>query len=202
MFRFSVAFLALWAPTAVAAPAVKGKAVFYHPTKVGDTRVYETTSNNVGLQEHTEEVTKVETKDGTFQVIVKRSNAGPAGADSTFEVSEKGVTRLKLGTRETLTPLLRLPAKEGDTWTSQPQPPAGAAPINAKQIYTIGKEEDVEVPAGKFKAIRVETESFVEDEKRASASAWYAPGVGLVKSVTRLGTNERTMVLKSFNPGK
>jgi hypothetical protein len=198
----SVLVLTLVALPAAAAPAVKSRTVFYHPTGVGNTRVYETTSDNVGPQEHTEEVTKVEVKDNAFQVTVRRSNVGPGGADSTFEVSTKGVTRMKLGTRETVSPLLRLPAKAGDTWTFERQPLPGAAFLNAKQIYTMGGEEDLDVPAGKFRAVRVEMESFVEDEKRASATAWYAPGVGLVKSVTKLGANERTQVLKSYKPGK
>ena len=52
---------------AVAAPAVKGKAVYYHPTKVGDTLIYEGTDKDAAYRK-TIEVTKVDTKDGTQHI--------------------------------------------------------------------------------------------------------------------------------------
>jgi hypothetical protein len=65
--------------------------------------------------------------------------------------------------------------------------------------YTVGKVEEVEVPAGKFQAIRVEEKTDVLLE---SATRWYAPGVGLVKAVSTLGKNEQIQVLKSYTCGK
>jgi hypothetical protein len=191
----------------LAAPAVKGKAVFYHPTRVGDTRVYETTSAATGTGDHTEAVTKVEVRDGMFVVTVNRTTGVKGGVDAVFEVSERGVTRTSSGPRSSPTPvpLIRLPAKEGATWSYTLEPPPGVAAPAAgipKATYTVGREEDVEVPAGRFRAIRVEMETALDGERRAAATQWHAPGVGVVKSVTKLGPNERTMVLKSFTPGK
>jgi hypothetical protein len=59
----------------------------------------------------------------------------------------------------------------------------------------------VEVPAGKFKALRVEWKTD-ENVLALTATRWYAPGVGLVKEVTSSGGAEQTQVLKSFRAEK
>jgi hypothetical protein len=58
----------------------------------------------------------------------------------------------------------------------------------------------VEVPAGKFKAIRVVTESqaLARPFRRTD---WHAPGVGVVKRVVLDGKIESVEVLKSMTPG-
>jgi hypothetical protein len=208
MIRFAACLIVFAAPAVVAAaPAVKGKAVFYHPTKVGDSRTYETSTGDART-EYTEEVTKVEVKDETFLVSTARSNAGKPGLTMTFEVSARGVSRVPASSAAATNPtqILRLPMKEGESWTHELQPPAGAALpagfVLPKTTYTVVKEEEVVVPAGKFKAIRVEMESSQNGERRSGTTNWYAPGVGLVKTVLNSGTIERTTVLKSFTPGK
>jgi hypothetical protein len=70
-----------------------------------------------------------------------------------------------------------------------------AAEGSVKFTYTVSKVEEVEVPAGKFKAIRVEEKT---DALLMSATRWFAPGVGLVKMVTISGKNEQIQVLKSY----
>ena len=50
--------------------------------------------------------------------------------------------------------LEQLPAKPGTAWEWEGQPASGADPPKV-QFKVVG-EEEVEVPAGKFKAIRVE----------------------------------------------
>jgi hypothetical protein len=60
-------------------------------------------------------------------------------------------------------------------------------------------EEVVEVPAGKFTAVRVDS-VYSADGEESTMSRWFAPNVGLVKMVH--GGGSRTTVLKSFTPGK
>jgi hypothetical protein len=181
-----------------AAPAAKGKVVYYHPTKVGDTRLYEETGKDFARR-ITAEVTKVEKTDGALEVAETRTavlNGDQVTGFRTVAVSAAGVTDLSRGTDH----VLRLPAKAGESWTFQ----SGAANEvpDHKAIYTTGKEEEVEVPAGKFKAVRVDSETFRNGERESKSSDWYAPEVGLVKSVTTMGGSDRTLVLKSFTPGK
>jgi hypothetical protein len=177
---------------AVAAPAVKGKAVYYHPTKVGDTRVYVSNDGDETI-ESTDEVTKVEGKDDA-RLVSTRWKQGKGGGTETARVSEQGV--VLLSTFNVKAHVLRLPAKEGESWSDE-QDFAGI-----KTRHTTGKEEDVEVPAGKFKAIRMATEIRVNGETKITILSWYAPQVGLVKSVMRVGGKEDVRELKSFTPGK
>jgi hypothetical protein len=118
-------------------------------------------------------------------------------------VSDKGLTRIGSGDRDlpVPVPMLKLPAKAGDSWSYEPAVPEGAEKRTI--TYTVGKEEEIEVPAGKFKALRVEmTQSAAPGEFIPRMTYWYASGIGLVKSVSAQGAKDRTVVLKSFTPGK
>lgn len=193
--------LAVFPPVAGSAPKPKGddKPVLYVPTAVGDKRVLELTRNGVS-SETTEWVTVVETKGGMTIVSLSREEGGPtmyqygASADGVFRVSS-GKLFYDPPTR-----LLKLPPKEGETWEVEAR--ATAANPSRKVKYTTGEVEEVEVPAGKFKAVRVE----MEDEINGAVlrtTYWHAPGAGMVKIVThddRRG--DRVQVLKSFTPGK
>ncbi len=68
--------------------------------------------------------------------------------------------------------IFRFPLKAGDAWTGQAR--AGADPV-AYSFQTAG-EEDVEVPAGKFRAVRVDWSMGA-----TSGTTWLARGVGSVK---------------------
>jgi hypothetical protein len=60
--------------------------------------------------------------------------------------------------------------------------------------------ERVVVPAGTYRAVRVDMEMPYIDGRKGMAkrSYWYAPGVGRVKDVA----DGEVTVLKSFTPGK
>jgi hypothetical protein len=205
MIRVACAWAALATGlAAVAAPGPKGKDDgLYHPTQVGDRLEYEARSGRAArLTRITEVVTKVEKKDGALLVSVSRDRRVGESAASTFAVSEKGVIQITTAGQDLPVPipLLKLPAKLGDTWTYEPNTPAGAP--QRKTTYTMGKVEEIEVPAGKFKALRVESETDLGDGRMARSTLWYASGVGLVKSVSDIGGTERTQILKAFTRGK
>ena len=56
--------------------------------------------------------------------------------------------------------------------------------------------EEIEVPAGKLKALRVRA------HEGGTLTSWYAPGVGAIKRVQKLGHQKETAarLLKSFRP--
>jgi hypothetical protein len=184
----------------LAAPVPKVKApVLYYPTVEGTKRVMQA---KVGdrTTETTETVSKVAEKDGTFTVTVSREIAGRT-LDSTFEVSAKGVFR-----RPTAGPgkgepqaVFKLPAKEGDTWTVEQQGFGKDATVTA--TYTVGKTEQVTVPAGLYTATAVTLETELNG-RAAKNTSWYAPGVGVVKIVSEVNGAERVTELKEFTPGK
>ena len=71
-------------------------------------------------------------------------------------------------------------------------------PTTEGTMKVVGVEE-VEVPAGKFTAVRIEDEySFSGRGKKNCNTHWFAPGVGLVK----WSSGQFESVLKSFKPGQ
>ena len=88
---------------------------------------------------------------------------------------------------------LRLPARPGDQWVHSDG--------GVTYVFTVAGAEEVEVPAGKFKAaVRVEMEVRYERGASLRITYWYAPEVGLVKS--EVGKDKKQILLKSFAKGK
>jgi hypothetical protein len=171
-----------------AAPALKGKEeAVYFPTKEGATRVYEVQEGGKVLMAYTDVVTKVEKKDATIRVTLTRDyTAGGFRDATTIAVSDEGLFRVAVNGKELTKPilLLKTPPKVGTKWE-----------VDAGAEYRVTKEEEVEVPAGKFKAVRVE---LVGGE--STTILWFAPAVGLIKMDG--GGGEQVTVLKEFKAGK
>jgi hypothetical protein len=191
--RLSVLVL-LAASAAVAAPVPKVEKPddLYFPVQVGAKWVMDAKlkSNQPGW---TDTVTKVEEKDGKFTVTVEREE-GKRKSEIVYEVSKDGLYRKTTRGKAEAEPvlLLKLPHKEGATWTAD-----GAGGLPTKVTYTVGKVEEVEVLAGKYKAIRLDAETKAGELTRKHTQ-WYAPGIGVIKTETPGGTIE----LKEFTPGK
>ncbi|MEO2088016.1 MAG: hypothetical protein ABGY75_00760 [Gemmataceae bacterium] len=166
MFRLSALSLFV-ASVAVAAPVPKGKeAKLYYPVMVGAKRVMVRTSGPV-VVETVQEVIRVDEKDGKHRVTVTEEEINhlpvadgrakpPIVSNREFvvEVSGNGLFRPPAGgSKEDPQPLLDLSVKPGATWTAK-----GPGDSTPKLTYTMGKEEELEVPAGKFTALRVEFE--------------------------------------------
>lgn len=199
--------LAVFVPLALPAPGPKDgdKSPVYVPTTVGDKRVYESDYGGGLKVEETSEVTAVERKDGAVLVTVKTSGSGKAagtgGRVSQSRMSGQGLFLLSEAGHVYDPPvrLLPLPLKEGDAWEWE-------KPF-VKWKFTAGKEEEVEVPAGKYTARRVDGVGAVRETPMQAkptptrCTLWYAPDLGVVKSVIKLGDDEIVEVLKSFSPG-
>jgi hypothetical protein len=184
---------------AAPAPRAGRRNDLYFPTREGTKRVYELRARGT-TYEHTEAVTKVEKKGAGFRVTTGQEVTPGSILKTVTDVSARGVYLVEFaGTvHAEAVPLLKLPAKAGDSWTVQRHIPG--AHRGVPFTCTVGKVEEVKVPAGTFKAIRVEERPDLD--LRMSATRWYAPGVGLVKEVTTSGKNEQTKVLKAYTPGK
>jgi hypothetical protein len=92
--------------------------------------------------------------------------------------------------------------RKDDEWKGQ----AKAEENPPQYEYRVEGEEDVEVPAGKFKAVKVHVKIESGTRHSAEGSEWYAKNVGIVKSeiTIRASGDDFTMVseLKKFEPGK
>jgi hypothetical protein len=175
---------------------------YYHPSKVGDKLVY-MEDNGRRLMEWGLEVTEVRQK-GAALIVTIRGADGVKTPTFRYEVSDKGVC--KLGEDDTVydSPecFVRLPFKKGEKWETTDAPQDGE--ISTAKFTSAG-EEEVEVQAGKFRCVRVDTE-WVSEGLTWTRTQWLAPRCGMVKEVLvctdKVGTEYApcTTVLKSFTP--
>lgn len=177
-------------------PKADEKPVLYSSTRVGDKFVYETVS---GGDPNTETlwVTAVEEKGEMKFVSFSNKERGPTV--NQYLVSAKGIDRVA-GPDKAYDPpwrILTLPAKEGETWEATPPLAFGGRPTKYK--YATGKEELVDVPAGKFKAVTVSAEGELLGTVTRT-TVWYAPEVGMVKAAVHFKNGDQMRVLKSWTP--
>lgn len=184
----------------VAAPGSKAPAdPNYYPTAVGTKWVYDVNGRDL-----TWEVTAAETKAGETLVTVTQKIAdGEREQILKASVSAKGVYQLQMGPFQ-VDPVceLRFPVKAGNSRAVDIPSQEGGLRGSTGTV-TVGDAEDVDVPAGKFRAVRVDVTVTTVDGKPLAkprrVTRWYAPGVGLVKLTGETGVSR---VLKAFTPGK
>src|SRR5262245_14186278 len=191
--------LLLALPLAPAAPQSKEKerSPAYHPTAVGARWVYEYNGREV-----TWEVTQVEVKDEETQVTVSEVTDGRLAPLEKVAITPKGLFRSEVGGVPVSSwCILKFPVREGTAWEFEFAPQRGL--VGQSGTTTVGKTEEVEIPAGKFTAVRVEMVVTVRNGARLDppikSTTWFDPGIGVVKSISDQGS---TRVLKSFTPGK
>jgi len=169
---------------------------------VGDKLVYEQQDGDQSW-DYVLEVTDARQKGAALVVTVRGAEGDGTSEPRQYEVSDKAVYRVGEGDAVLESPecYLRLPAKKGETWETAHTHEGEAVTVK----YTVGGEEEVEVPAGKFRCIRIESEC-VFKEVNDKRTLWWAPRCGMVKGVLvgtdKVGTQYAcTTVLKSFAPG-
>ncbi len=184
--------LALWLflPVAGSAPKPKGdeKAAAFVPTTPGDAWVI-ISSKGVA---RSWVVTETERKEGALLVTTAEVGAdGKPARTVTYEVTKAAVCRVAEDGKPlpALDCLLKLPPTPGAKWEQPMFAPDGTRQETA--VRTVVGEEEVETPAGKFKAVRVDTEY---PAGRPWSKVWYAPGRGVV--MTDFGGS--AFKLKSF----
>jgi hypothetical protein len=182
------------APAAPVPQKAPGPVTFF-PTHVGDRLVHA-----IGDGEYVTVVTEVKEIDGGRRVTLSSLlNDGQTAHFHTVEVTPKGLLLLNAHGRVLPEPLweLRLNPKADATWQGRWPVFCNGEIVYQDHEYTALGWETVEVPAGKFRAIRVERESRL-DQMTQRTTYWYAPGLGCVK----WSSDGRGSVLASFTPGK
>jgi hypothetical protein len=178
-----------------AAPVPKGAQdpVLYFPTKVGSKWVYQW-----GKEERVETITATEKSGSDTVVTLGVMVENKPVPYCKLLVSNKGLFFGTGGLQEKTFPhcLLKIPSAKGEKWDWM------VTEVNRKATRTAFEEEEVDVPAGKFRTIRVDSEAPVGKDLTQKTKQWYAVGIGWVKLVTKMGDAEEVRVLKSFTPGK
>lgn len=177
-----------------ATPAPTPKYESFYPAKVGTKWVYQD-----GDEEMILTVSAVERKPEELVVtVVQVLQDGKTTPYEKLTVSEKGLFRVEIRGVTFDAPLcvVRFPHKDGDKWGVNVP---GPAPLRRqKGTATAGGPENVVVPAGSYKALRVDLTAKDSDGTPIQTTYWFAPGVGIL-TMTRDG---RERVLKSFTPAE
>ena len=181
----------------------KQKSPDYYPLAKGTKWVYRELRDGKEMGERRFEVWKVAVQGGKITATVTSSS----GFDhATFYIysDEKGISH---EVRDEVVPLLKYPVKAKDKWsvTFKAIPPQAS---DRNFTTTVVGDAEVTVPAGKFKAVEVQTVESTKTE-RIKESIWYAAGVGIVKRAiiwenVADGTTEMEygFELKKFTPAK
>jgi hypothetical protein len=187
-----------------AAPVPKSgpKPPWKFPTQVGTKWVY--TESGDRDAEVTESITKSEEEGRGVRIITIRyeSEWVKDGAKwgviefSKLWVDDEGL--FEVAGKPVLKPtvcLVKSRCAVDDVWERKPPEAAGD-----RTVSRVTAEEKVEVPAGAFECVRVETKVH-RGELTSARTDWFAAGIGLVKSTGSPDAN-RVRVLKAFTPGK
>jgi hypothetical protein len=178
-------------PVVLSAPKAGERPPIYLPTAVGAKLNYKVPDGHV-----VETVTAVEEKDGRTAVTLDRRHSAGFEVTVIYRLAGDGVYRLAFGDRRYDPPIcvLALPVAEKKGW--EHDLPLDGGPTARVKARVVG-EEEVTVPAGKFKAVRVDTEFQTPKADPIHSSEWYAVGIGLVRLVSG---GEDVYVLTSFTP--
>jgi hypothetical protein len=199
--RTSVIGTLLLLATAITSPAQDDKDAKpsptpnYYPLQEGNEWHYRTTADDK-TGNVTTRVAKLETIGGTHLARLEAVSDGDTAALSEhLRQSGRGVYRHRFNGLEVEPPfpLLKYPIKAGAEWKGKSK--AGKETIE----YTSStKEESIEVPAGKFKTVRVDLQ--VESaERTVRITYWFADQIGIVKQTADLGPISLVAELEKYN---
>jgi hypothetical protein len=165
---------------------------YYFPCVVGSRLVYKTK----GVQGvDVRIVTGVVRKDDEYLVTVMQERKGELIPSYELKVTPRGIIQLNCTGKNDLSSAcwLKIPCKRGDSWeNSLPESVRKwekPFPEELKERIEVIGEESVEVPAGVYKTIRIESSSPVVGfppgyslgRDTIQMTIWYAPNVGVVK---------------------
>lgn len=98
---------------------------------------------------------------------------------------------------------MEFPLTEGKSWTRS----ADMGGVTLSAVFLVRGEEEVETPAGKFTALKIESHGGNSGTAGNTGGSeftsfqWYARGVGMVKEIVQVEKGTSTTVLKEYKPG-
>jgi hypothetical protein len=191
--------LAATLPSAEQSPPAKKSLPDWYPLKPGMKWTYDLDPGNGRIIRVTNQITGIETIDGKplarFETIINGRVAGTQHLLSTPD----GVFRYRMSGAEVSPPVcfLKYPVKEGETWTAE----STIGPQQLRMSFKSGRQEDVIMASGNFKAVSVAAENNA-DGLQIKTSSWYARDVGMVRERREIGGQTITMDLVTFEAGK
>jgi hypothetical protein len=163
-------------PILVAPPAEAS----YFPLKVGTKWHIRSESSNGPPDRVTAEVAEIDQIAGQpFMARLATSRRGVIWEMDQVSRTARGIMRHQIGTFDVSPPvrLLIFPVRVGQSWEGEIR----LGPAKTRAACRILRTEEVEVPAGRFKAVVVYREIQVEGEPKFTYLEWFVAGVGGVK---------------------
>ena len=115
-------------------------------------------------------------------------------------MNEKGIFRHRYNGVEITPPicLLKFPIKKNDSWKTESVTGKEKVKMACKS-----DEEEIEVPAGKFKTVKVVLDAEVVDAGIiVSTTYWFASRTGIVKQHVNINGMQFSILLEKFEEGK
>jgi hypothetical protein len=203
VFAISIAFFVLL-ESASSQPLQKGdeaKTPNYYPLEIGNTWHYTLTieGKKENIKAH---ITKSEFSNGKFAM---RLEVPGLGITEHLIQTGHGVYRYRYNDATISPPfhLLPYPAKVGTKWKGEFSAVKGKTRFPPKSTFEgeIQGEENVEVPAGKYKALKVVI-TITSNAQESTSTFWFAKDVGIVKQSVRIGKTLATAELEKFEQKK
>jgi hypothetical protein len=167
----------------------------YYPMQVGNQWHY-----RVGVGDNfvnsTYRITKLDTFDGQSLARLEALVSGNVVAREHLRQTENGIFRYRNNDMEISPPLILFKYPLKDKWDGTVKVGKDTATYTCES-----KAAEVEVPAGKYSAIRVNLRIATKGQE-ITTSYWFAQNVGIVKQTVDAGGVSAIMELEKFEPAK
>lgn len=168
----------------------------YYPLQPGTSWTYKTKEGNRFVMKVEKQDKVNDTPCARVVLLVENKEVG----HECLSVTSDGVFRMAFGAATPDKPvrILKLPLMAGDSWDIDGK----ALGDTFKGKFKVGKEEEITVPAGKYKAFPIASEDLDASGLRASTTSYYAADVGLVRQEIKINNQQTVIELEKFEPGK
>jgi hypothetical protein len=186
--------------TTKAGSDAKNKTPDYYPLKVGTKWQYQIDLGGGRQVERTCQISRIDQVEGKDLARLEVYASGRKLSYSEhLESTEGGVFRVRMNDVEFSPPicLIKYPPRSGQTWEAE----TTAGGRRMKVSNTTGRAEDIQVPAGKYRAIPC-TLVVSDQTDRYTNVYWFVEGVGVVKQESETGEQTVTLQLVKYEPGK
>jgi hypothetical protein len=187
--------LVLLAGLVAAQPGEKMPETPYYPLKVGNTWSYRAGDNHFQLK-----VTEIKAVEGKPRAKLELIVAGKTVSHEHVAVTKDGVVRYTFEGKEAKPPIkfLEVPPKADAKWAVESK--VDGQPLKGE--FRAGKEEEVKVPAGTYKAVTVSGKDIDANGIKLNLTYYFAEKVGMVKQVIELAGQKIIIELERYEPGK
>ncbi len=198
--KFSIAILTLSAifTSACGLAEAQEKTSDYYPFKVGMKWRYQVDSGNGNKVPIVNEVAEIEKIDDESLARIETSVNGKLAATEHMSQTKSGLFRNRFNGAKVSPPiqLLKFPIKKGEKWDSETSIAGQKISVNC-----VVDLDEVEVPAGKFKTVKVIVEAS-QAGGGISTTYWFADNVGIVRQTVDINGQTVVIELEKLEPAK